>query len=271
MKNFVLAVFLLVVAATFSEERKMEPLSRTMPSGITPEEIIRKFAAREKEFKEAREKYTYRQYVRVQTIDEKALPDGEYRQTTDILFSDKGKRIENVVYAPVSTLKRISMTQEDFDDLEHRMPFVLTSDEINEYDILYIGRQHIDELNTYVFDISPREMKKGKRYFQGRIWVDADDFQIVKTKGKNVPDIRGKGQENLFPAFTTYREQIDGKYWFPTYTYADDTLHFSGNDVRMKMTVMYKDYKRFKTKTKIIFDGQTVEQKDDKKEEGKPK
>jgi len=268
LKNFALAVFLLFVAATFSEERKMEPLSRTMPAGITPGEIVQKFAAREKEFKEAREKYTYRQYVVVQTIDDKALPDGEYRQVTDILFNDKGKRIENVVYAPRPTLKRIGMTQEDFDDLEHRMPFVLTSDEIDEYDILYIGRQHIDELNTYVFDIAPKEMKKGKRYFKGRIWVDAEDFQIVLTKGKNVPDIHGK-QENLFPAFTTYREQIDGKYWFPTYTHADDVLKFSNNSVRIKMTVTYKDYKRFGTKVKIIFDGQQVEKKEEKKEEKK--
>lgn len=261
---------LFFVVAAFSEEKGMKPLRRVMPTGITLEEIVQKFAAREKEFREAREDYTYRQDVRVQTIDDKATPDGNFRMVTDITFDDKGKRIENVVYAPRDTLKRISMTKEDFDDIERLMPFVLTSDEIGEYDITYVGQQHVDELATYVFDIAPKKIEKGKRYFEGRIWVDADDFQIVRTKGKNVPDIRGK-QENLFPAFTTYREQIDGKYWFPTYTHADDTLKFSNNSVRMRMTIKYTDYKRFRTKTKIIFDGQTVEQKEEKKEEEKPK
>ena len=120
------------------------------------------------------------------------------------------------------------MTEEDFDDIENRLPFVLTSDEIGEYDILYVGQQKQDELNTYVFDIAPKQIVGKKRYFQGRIWVDNHDFQIVETYGKTVPDIRKKkGQENLFPKFTTWREQIDGQYWFPTYTRAEDTLKFA--------------------------------------------
>ena len=120
------------------------------------------------------------------------------------------------------------MTEEDFDDIENRLPFVLTSDEIGEYDILYVGQQKKDELSTYVFDIAPKQIVGKKRYFQGRIWVDNHDFQIVETYGKTVPDIRKKkGNENLFPKFTTWREQIDGQYWFPTYTRAEDTLKFS--------------------------------------------
>ena len=105
---------------------------------------------------------------------------------------------------------------------------MLTSDEIGEYDILYVGQQKQDELNTYVFDVAPKQIVGKKRYFQGRIWVDDHDFQIVETYGKTVPDIRKKkGNENLFPKFTTWREQIDGQYWFPTYTRAEDTLKFS--------------------------------------------
>src|SRR6478672_12415731 len=209
------------------------PLDKSEPKGTTPEEIIKRFAAKEKEFKEARDQYTYRQDVKVQVLDGDTVK-GQYHEVFDVLFDNSGKRLENVVYAPQSSLEQagLSMDSGDIDDIRTRLPFVLTSDEVGEYDILYVGQQQQDELHCYVFDIAPKQIVGKKRYFQGRIWVDDHDFQIVKTYGKTVPDIRKKkGQENLFPKFTTWREQIDGKYWFPTYTKADDTLHFSSGDV----------------------------------------
>jgi hypothetical protein len=117
---------------------------------------------------------------------------GEYQQVFDVLFDDKGKHIENVVFAPQSTLENggLQMDQGDFDDIRQRLPFVLTSDELPEYDVLYVGQQKQDELHTYVFDIAPKAIVGKKRYFQGRVWVDDQDFQIVKTFGKTVPDIR---------------------------------------------------------------------------------
>lgn len=252
-----------LLPATWAQEGPLDP---SPPKTITPDQIIQKFAAREKEFKEARDAYTYRQSYTVQTVDGGTV-DGEFQQVIDILFDDKGRRVENVVFAPQSTLQRISMSREDFDDLEKRLPFVLTSDEISDYNILYVGQQQQDELHTYVFDVSPRTMEKNRRYFEGRIWVDDQDFQIVKTFGKNVPDYR-KGQENLFPKFTTYREQVDGRYWFPTYTRADDTLHFKSGDVRMRMIVRYENYKRFGARTRITYQGQEIPKgEEDKKDQ----
>ena len=116
-----------------------------------------------------------------------------------------------------------------------------------------MGRQKVDDLDTYVFMVGPKVMEKGQRYFQGQIWVDDRDLQIVKTYGKAVPDIRKKGEENLFPRFETYREQIDGKYWFPTWTGADDTLYFSSGSQRIRMLVQYKNYKQFKSTIKVTF------------------
>jgi hypothetical protein len=185
--------------------------------------------------------------------------DGEYHQVFDVTFDDKGHKIKNVVFAPQPTLERIMMTEEDMDDIENRLPFVLTSDEIPEYNILYVGQQQEDELHCYVFDIAPKKIEGKKRYFQGRIWVDDHDFQIVKTYGKNVPDIRKKkGQENLFPNFTTWRQQIDNKYWFPVYTRADDTLHFSTGDVKIREVVKYENYKQFGSKSRITYAGQEI-------------
>lgn len=249
-----------------AQERGEGPLLKKDPQGITVDEVIRRFAAKEKEFKLAREKYTYRQDIKVQTLDGNTVT-GEYRMVEDILFDNTGRRLQQVAFAPQSTLENggISMTKEDVDDIEHRLPFVLTTDELPEYNILYLGQQREDELNTYVFDIAPKQIEKGKRYFQGKIWVDDHDFQIVKTQGKNVPDIRDKNGENLFPAFTTWREQIDGKYWFPTFTRADDTLHFKMNDVHIREIVKYTNYKRFGSDVKITYEGQEVEKTQDQR------
>ena len=251
----------LVSALPAVAQRGEGKLDSSQPTGISVEQVIQNFAAKEKQFKIAREQYTYRQDVLVQTLEGDTV-DGEFRQVVDVLFDDQGRRIESVQFAPQSSLQRITMTREDFDDIQHRLPFVLTSDEINEYSILYVGRQREDELGTYVFDIAPKQMEKNKRYFQGRIWVDDHDFQIVKTYGKNVPDIGvGKkhgGGENLFPNFTTWRQQIDDKYWFPVYTKVDDVLHFASGDVHVRQIVKYTNYKRFGSKVKITYEGQEV-------------
>ena len=247
-----IGVFTLLGSLLFAQEGQLD---KAEPKGITSDEIIKRFAAKETEFKQAREQYTYRQDVTVETPED----NGQYREVFDVVFDDKGKRLENVVFAPQNTLQQIQMSPEDLDDIRHRLPFVLTSEEIPEYDILYVGQQQEDELHCYVFDIAPKQIVGKKRYFQGRIWVDDQDFQIVKTFGKTVPDIRKKkGQENLFPKFTTWRQQIDGKYWFPTYTKADDTLHFSTQDTRILEKVKYENYKRFGAKSRITYEGQEL-------------
>jgi hypothetical protein len=233
------------------------PLNTAQPQSISAQDIIQKFASQEGVFKDARNHYTYTQEVVVQTLDGDTV-DGEFRETTDILYDDKGQRLEKVTFAPQNTLTRIGITKEDYDDFRNRLPFVLTSQDLGQYNILYAGQQRVDELDTYVFDIAPKKVEKdgGPRFFQGRIWVDNRDFQIVKTCGKNVPDIHKKDNENLSPKFVTYREQVDGQYWFPTYTRADDFLHFQSGDVRVREIVKYSNYKRFGVKTRMIYKGE---------------
>jgi len=249
------------------------PLDTSPPKDTSPDEIIKRFAAKETEFAKARDQYTYRQDVKVQTVDGDTV-DGEYREVFDVMFNDKGQRIENVVFAPQSNLSRIFMSQEDLSDIRHRLPFVLTEEQLPEYNILYVGQQQEDELHCYVFDIAPKKIEEKKRYFQGRVWVDDHDFQIVKTYGKTVPDLcnghpcsakKHGDQENLFPKFTTWRQQIDGQYWFPVYTKADDELHFKMEDVHIREIVKYEDYKRFGSNVKILYEGKEVQRGPDQK------
>jgi hypothetical protein len=234
------------------------------PPSIPVEQIIQKFGDRELEFKKERDNYTYNQSFVVQVIDSDSQVAGEYRMTSDILFTPDGKRYEKVTSAPPPTLERagMSLSQQDLDDVEHVQPFVLTTTDLPKYDVKYVGREQLDELSTYVFDVAPKKIEKNQRYFQGRIWVDDKDLNIVKSDGKAVPDIIKKNNENIFPRFETFRENIEGHYWFPTYTRADDVLHFSTGPIHMRMTIRYANYKRFGATIKI---GNPVEIKDDKK------
>jgi hypothetical protein len=248
------------VAPPAAQRDVTSEVSTAAPS-VPVEQIIKQFAAREEEFRKERDNYTYTQTFVIQTIDSDGMPDGEHRMTSEILFTPGGKRYERVTSAPAPTLQRISLSQQDLDDLEHVQPFVLTTQELPKYNVTYAGRQQLDELGTYVFDVAPKTIEKNQRYFQGRIWVEDKDLEIVKTDGKAVPDIKKKGSENVFPRFETFRENIEGHYWFPTYTRSNDTLHFTGGDVRIRMTVRYANYKRFGVTIKL---GTATEVKPDK-------
>ncbi len=229
-----------------------------------PEQIIREFAAKESEFREALNHYTYRREARVQTLDDDNKVDGEWYEVDDVIFDSSGRRTEKVVFAPQSTLQRVQMSPSDLQDIQHGYPFVLTTDQVPEYNITYAGKQQVDEVDCYVFDVKPKVIEKGKRYLDGRIWVDATDLQIVVTDGRMVPDDTRKGHEDLHPPFMTWRQQVDGHYWFPVYTKGEGVLHFAGGsgymaqDVHIRDIVKYADYKRFGSTSKIIFEGQDI-------------
>jgi hypothetical protein len=243
---------------------KLDP---TPPAGITTDEIVKRFAARETEFDEARRDYIFRQTVKVDVInDDNGKILGEYQQITDITSSPEGRREEHVIFAPPSTMDNagVMMTPADFEEIEHRLPFVLTEEDLPQYDVTYTGRQKVDEVDAYVFSVAPKRIEKNHRYFAGKIWVDQLDFEIVLINGKTVPQDERPGHEDLQPPFTTYYEQIDGDYWFPTYTKAEGVLHFAAQkgalsgDVHLRSTVRYTDYKRFRARSRIIYNGKDI-------------
>jgi hypothetical protein len=218
---------------------------------VPVEEIIRRFAAQEAEFRLARDNYTYKQSLHVREYGRGGGPGGEYIRKSEIVFTPEGKRFERVTYEPPSTLEQISISPEDLADLENIQPFVLTTEDLPKYELKYRGREQVDEITTYVFQVRPKRIERGQRYFEGTIWVDDRDLQIVKTRGKAVPDIRSGTRENLFPTFETYRENIDGHYWFPTYTRADDVLAFKSGNVRIRVIIRYTEYKQFRVTVRI--------------------
>jgi hypothetical protein len=266
---FALAVPL---AASAQDSSGFGKLDTAPPTGITADQIVARFGAREADFSQARENYTFRQSVKSDVVDDdthKAI--GEYQQVTDITFNKDGRREEHVVFAPPNTLDNanVTMTVADFDEIEHRLPFILTTADLPQYDITYLGRQKVDDLDTYVFQAGPKHIEKNHHYFQGKVWVDQQDFQIVLINGKTVPQEERPGREDLQPPFTTYYEQVDGKYWFPTYTKSEGILHFAAynggleQDIHLRSIIKYTDYKQFRATSRIIFNGEDITNKKD--------
>ncbi|MBV8552454.1 MAG: hypothetical protein JOY54_14220 [Acidobacteriaceae bacterium] len=217
----------------------------------TPEQIqdvIQKFVQKETDFATARESYTYQQRTKMQETDPVG---GSFEVLEEVTFDDRDRRTSRVLRAPVTSLQNIIMTQEDEEDYRNVMPFVMTNSTRSLYDVNYVGREQVDEISCYVFSVKPKVLTKDRRrYFEGQIWVDDQDLQIVKTYGRATGHLR-RGEDQQFPKFETYREQIDGKYWFPVYTYADDTLRFQdGQTQRIKVVIHYDHYKKYEFKTK---------------------
>jgi hypothetical protein len=226
--------------------------------------IIRRIAAKEAEFRKALNEYSFKRDAVIQTIAFGGQISGEYHRVSRFVFDDSGKRYEKILRFPIPTIQEIQITPEDLEDLGGVAAFALEISKLNDYDFSYVGKEKIDELDLHVFDVTPRilsdqkrlaALKKSKepeRFFQGRIWVDDTDFQIVKARGKGVPEF-----DQRFVTFETYREQIDGRYWFPTYAYADDELVFKGGQtVRVRMRIQFTDFERLKGTATVIEEGE---------------
>jgi hypothetical protein len=232
-------------------------------SPVDVNRIIRAFTQKETEFRKALNNYEFKRDAVIQTIGGSNSITGEYRRTSRFVFDDSGTRFEKILFFPMPTLTGLQITPEDIEDLGGVQAFALESNKIGEYEFSYAGEEKIDELNLYVFDVTPKilsnqarlkQLKSSKsqeRFFQGRIWVDDKDFQIVKARGKGVPEF-----DQRFPTFETYREHIDGKYWFPTYSYADDELVFKdGSTVHIRLRVKYTDFNRLRGRATVIEEG----------------
>ncbi len=248
---FGLLVLCFSAIGIFAQE---SPIVKTEMSQAEIDRIVKNFTTKEAEFREALGDYVFYRNANIQTIGMGGQVSGVYRRDSYMTLDEKGKRMEKIVYFPIPTIKEITITPEDIEDLGGVNPFALEPSKVDFYNFTFVGKQKIDELNLYVFDVAPKVMPDPKskiRLFSGRIWVDDRDLQIVKSKGKAVPETK----TSRYPVIETWRENVEGKYWFPSYSSSDDELVFdSGQAVRMKIRVNYKDFTKGRTDVKIIED-----------------
>lgn len=276
--GFALLAAGLALTAAAQKENRFTPMQQDEGFGVmdtsapplAPEEIIRRFTAKESEFQQALSRYTYQRSARVQTIDEDDHVDGEYYQVDDVSFDSTGKRTEKTVYAPQNTLQRVTMSPSDLQNIQSSNFFVLTAAEISQYNVTYAGRQKVDEVDCYVFGVTPKVIEKKHRYFSGRIWVATAGLQVVVTQGRMVSGVARK--KDLDPPLMTWRQPVDGHYWFPAYARAEGVLHFSGGrgfmpqNVHIRDTIKYTGYKRFSATAKIFYEGQDTTPQEKKPE-----
>jgi hypothetical protein len=217
-----------------------------------PRDIIEKFSRRESELRDVWEKYTYLQRVEFEVLDNRGEPRERRVMEIEVYFTTDGKRRTRVL-SDKGELKSVGVTEEDLQDAVGLQPFVLTTEDLPDYEIKYKGRERVDELDTHVFEVKPKKIRGKNRYFKGKIWFDSIDHQIVMTRGKAVPDYAN----NKFPEFETRREQIDDEYWFPTWTKAEDTLSFGGiydrYSVHVRQYSTYENFQKFEVGTSIKY------------------
>jgi hypothetical protein len=282
---FIIASGIVVSLISVSARNHSDELSTQKSSRqLSPDEVIQRFTTKESELFEIWKQYSYMQESKLQVLGPANTISGEFYQVSEFVFNDSGKRIERILKAPVSTLDQtgLSMSPEDRNAFVNLQPFALRSEDLPNYQVNYVGKEKVDELNCYVFEVTPKVMlnqrelerlKKQKvegKFFQGKIWVDDEDLQIVKTSGKTVPEF-----DQRFPKFETYRENIDGRYWLPTFTIGDDILDFPKVRFHVKMIIKYKNYRQFQSDVKLldvdeVKDGTTKPQEKGKPDEAKP-
>ena len=261
-----LALCLLTVDV-FAQE---SPIRRVNINQVQIDQIIKEFTKNEEMFRSALTNYVFERKAKIQTIGLGGLITGTYRRDSSLTFNSEGKRFERIIYHPPSTLHNLQFTPEDLEDLGGVNPFAINPRNVSKYTFSYVGKQRVDELNLFVFDVRPRIIpnpKKSKeRFFKGRIWVDDKDLLIVKSKGKGIPE----GKQQRFPIVETWRINIDGKYWFPAYSAADDDLVFgNGQVIKIRMRVQYTNYKMGRSEVIILDDVDTP--LDENKKDDPPK
>jgi hypothetical protein len=217
-----------------------------------PANLARLIAQRETETEKERNEYTYRQTVAIEELDDKGGMRGAYREVRDVIFSPEHERSELLVGHVSNSLKNLILTDEDFEDVRHIQPLVLTLDQLWNYEAKFKGEETVDNVDCWVVQVRPRQLLSGMRYFDGMVWVDKKEYNIVRMEGQAVPQIRTTKKENLFPRFTTIRKPLDGKHWFPVYTHSDDVLQFKNGPLRQRLRISYSEYKRFGAESKLI-------------------
>lgn len=218
-----------------------------------PANLARRVAEREATSEGERSRYTYKQWLTLEEIDHKGAKAGLYQERREVIFLENGERVEQLTGRPNDTLRRLRMTEEDFRDMREIQPLLFTTDRLSFYETKLKGEETIEGILCWVLQVRPKQLLEGMRMFDGIFWVDQEDYSIVRSEGRAVPQMRSNrpGKDNLFPYFTTVREKIAG-FWFPVLTFADDTLDFSSGPLRVKFTIRYREYKRFGAESKII-------------------
>ncbi len=214
------------------------------PPSLPPDEIIRRFSQKEDQFIAARPNYGYRKTIRIDEFGDDGKPAGQFLMVTEATRAANGQVINKVVQKPQSTLHYFNVESEDVRELDRIPAFPLTTSQLAKYDLKYIGEEQVDELDCYIFKVKPKALDRTHAYLDGLVWVDTKYVEVVKTYGRWVNELGEVRSATLpFTLFETYRENVDGKYWFPNYARSDDVLHLKDVSVPVRLVIKWTEFK----------------------------
>jgi hypothetical protein len=220
-----------------------EPEAAASPS-LPPDEIIRRFSRKEDEFIAARPNYGYRKTIRIDEFGDDGKPAGQFLMVTETTRAANGQVISKMVQKPQSTLRYFNLETEDVRELDRIPAFPLSSSQLTKYDLKFIGEEQVDEVDCYIFKVKPKVLDRAHAYLDGLVWVDTKYLEVVKTYGRWVNELGEVRSATLpFTLFETYRENVDGKYWFPNYSRSDDTVHLKDVSVPVRLVIKWTDFK----------------------------
>lgn len=214
------------------------------PPSLPPDQIIQKFVAKEDEFASVRPTFVAKKTIRISEYDKTGTIIGEFLQVSEATRMPDGRVVNKVLEHPQSSLKTFALEPADVKELERIPQFPINSSQLAKYDLKYIGTEKVDEIDSYIFKVTPKVVDRKSAYLDGIIWVDTQTLEVVKTYGKWVNELGDvKFAQMPFTTFETYRENVDGKYWFPSYERSDETVHVKEGDFPVRLVIKWTDFK----------------------------
>src|ERR1700676_1327899 len=214
------------------------------PPDMPEDQIIQRFTQKEEEFARARMRYTYKKTVRIQEFGPDGQPAGEYTVVLQAARNPDGTWYEKTIERPQSSMPHMHLLAEDLEVLQRIPAYSLTSTQLAKYNVKYIGKEKVDEVDCYIFNIKPKLPERNAALFDGIVWVDDKYLEVVKTYGRWMTDLGVMRSKTLpFTMFETYREYVDGKYWFPAYARSDDTATVEKTEIPIRVVIKYSDFK----------------------------
>lgn len=214
------------------------------PPSLPPEEIIRKFSQKEDQYMTARAGYGFRKTIRIDEFDREGKLVGQYLSASEQIRAANGRIVSKVIEHPENALHLVTLEPEEAKELDRIPPFPMNTSQLAKYDLKFIGDEQIDEILCYIFQVKPKGVDRTNAYFEGVIWVDSKYLEVVKTYGKWVNELGDIKIAKLpFTTFETYRENVDGKYWFPNYQRSDETVHLKDGDYPVRLVIKWSEFK----------------------------
>src|SRR5215469_16767523 len=215
------------------------------PPSLPESEIIKRFSQKEDEYLAMRTHFYYKKTIRVEEFGPDGQPSGQYVLVLEPARDADGKFYEKVAQRPESTMHHFYLRSEDLEGLQRIPAFPLTTAQLANYNLKYLGKEQVDEVDCYIFQVKPKVVQRQKAFFDGVVWVDAKYLEVVKTYGQWMTDL---GPMHMvadlpFSLFETYRENVAGKYWFPNYSRSDDTADVKGHQIPVRIVIKWTDFK----------------------------